>query len=56
MKLNFTNPLYVSSYGLKDKLTIKFVGSYLFVAKSDKEQLEANYTLERLDVPPQVAS
>ena len=56
MKLNFSNPLYVSSYGLKDKMQIRFLGNRIFVAKTDKLMLKANYTLHRVDVPAQAAS
>jgi hypothetical protein len=56
MKLNFTNPLYVSSYGSKDSLTVLILGNGMFLAKVDNFKLAVNYTISKVSVPPQVAS
>ena len=37
-------------------MRIRFLGHVIFVAKTDKLMLEANYTLYRIDVPAQAAS
>jgi hypothetical protein len=37
-------------------MQIRFLGNRIFVAKTDKLMLKANYTLHRVDVPAQAAS
>ena len=56
VKLEFKNPLYVSSYGSKDTLDVTFDANYLFSSVLDGFSLATNYTLERIEVPAQMAS
>ena len=53
LSLEFSNVLYVSSFGYKDKLSIIFLNETYFCSDIC---LAANYTISRLDIPTQVAS
>lgn len=53
LNLEFSNPLYVSSFGYNDKLSIFFLNHTLFCSDIC---LAANYTIIRVDIPTQVAS
>ena len=52
IKLNFTNPLYVSTFEDKDILDIYFLRSSIFTAKIDFSPLEENYTILNYIIPP----
>ena len=54
-KLFFTQPLYVSTFGAPDKLSITFLQQNLFLAKLDKHPLTVPYSLYTI-VPTQMAS
>jgi hypothetical protein len=45
LKLNFSEPLQISSSDTDDVLSIEFPIHQLFAAKSDGFMLEANYTI-----------
>ena len=53
LELEFTNPLYVSSFGYDDKLSILFLNHTYFCSEICLAQ---NYTLSRLNIPKQIAS
>mmetsp|Transcript_2427 Transcript_2427/g.3710 ORF Transcript_2427/g.3710 Transcript_2427/m.3710 type:complete len:159 (-) Transcript_2427:1666-2142(-) len=55
LKLNFSDPLYVSTFGVKDTLEIGFPTPLFFKAKVDEFPLVANYSL-LTDVPQQAGS
>lgn len=52
IKLNFTNPIYVSSFDGKDEMTMKFLATNLFMAASDGHFLADGYELSEIKVPP----
>ena len=56
MKLNFSNPLYVSTFEGNDYLNLKILNKHLFMAKTDKFLIEDKYSLVRIDVSTQMAS
>ena len=51
IRVNFSDPLFVSSQGPKDQIDLVFLMSSLFQARSDGHLLRANYTITRIEVP-----
>jgi len=56
LKFEFLNPLYVSTYDGKDRMTIRFLNPHLFIAKKDNLTMEVGYALSRIKVPQQAGS
>jgi hypothetical protein len=56
LKLNFSNPLYVSITDKKDFLTVNFLQNQIFRAMEGVQLLAENYTIDKIMVPTQVAS
>lgn len=56
LKVNFSDPLYVSHSFLKDRIDLVILDSSIFKAKSDGHQLKGNYSLVGIQVPKQMAS
>ena len=54
--MNLTNPLYISTFGQKDKLDIEFLNITLFTAISDNYSLGQNYKILNIDIPSQAIS
>jgi len=52
IKLNFTNPLYISTFGEKDTLDIQFLNTSLFKASLDNYLLAQNYSILNINIPP----
>jgi len=55
LRLNFTNPLYVSS-DQPDYLSIRFLNTSYLLRLNDSVSLASNYTIKDAKVPPQAAS
>ena len=56
LKVNYSDPLYVSSSILKDVINLVFLDNKIFQAKSDGYRLEANFSILAIEVPSQMAS
>jgi hypothetical protein len=56
LSLNFTNRLYVSSFGERDKIDFSFLGQFLFQAQTDGQMLDSGFKILGVPVPPQMAS
>jgi hypothetical protein len=54
--LNFTNPLYVSTYGKPDQLNLKVWIPQLFQAEADGLILDQNYSLVGIPIPALMGS
>ena len=56
LKLNLSNPIFVSTAFPQDRLKITFLKPGLFKAVLDGLQLQRNYILEKITIPTQMAS
>ena len=56
IKMNFTNPLYVSSFGIRDRLSILMVANHMFFSPVDNFMLAPDYLIVGIQVPPQAKS
>ena len=54
LSLNFSNPLYVSIADKKDVITLQVVSHQIFMGKKNKNLIDANYTIEGIEVPTQL--
>ena len=52
LSLNFTNRLYISSFGERDKIDFSFLGQFLFQAQTDGHMLDPGFKIIGVLVPP----
>jgi hypothetical protein len=46
LKLNFTNPLYVSTFRDKDLVKVKILDNQIFMARKDRYLMAVNYSVD----------
>ena len=56
IQLNFSDPIFVSTYGQMDALSFRVLNPNIFKAETDNHTIEANYTLYDIAVGQQFTS